>query len=62
MPIPLVYEGKLTENYFKKLCLSKIQFQLLRWAISGPVTLVYKLGLAMLHRTLQKFIAMSKET
>jgi len=29
MPIPLVFQGKFTENYFKKLHLPKIQFQLL---------------------------------
>jgi len=29
MPTPLVFQGKFTENYFKELCLPKIQFQLL---------------------------------
>jgi len=43
MLIPLVFQGKFIENYFKKLCLPKVQFQLpisaLRWAIFGLVTL-----------------------
>jgi len=29
MPIPLVFQGKITEKYFKKLHLPKIQFQIL---------------------------------
>jgi len=29
MPIPLVFQGKFTEKYFKKFHFPKIQFQLL---------------------------------
>jgi len=45
MSIPLLFQGKFTKKYFKKLCLPKNSIAALRWVISGLVTLGHSLSL-----------------